>query len=62
MILETVGDKWTYLQNHKFGGSAQPFYVPVDNNADPLCGSYSFNLDVDEYIKFLEKGLKKYNE
>ena len=62
VLLETVGDKWTYLQNHKFGGSAQPFYVPIDNDANPLCGSYSFNLDVEEYVKFLEKGLDRYNK
>ena len=25
--LRTVGDKWSYLQRHKFGANAQPFYV-----------------------------------
>ena len=62
VLLETVGDKWTYLQNHKFGGSAQPFYVPIDGDGNPLCGSYSFNLDVDAYVEFLEKGLNRYNK
>ena len=62
VLLETVGDKWTYLQGHRFGANAQPFYVPVDNDGNPLCGSYSFNLDVNAYIDFLNKGIKKYNE
>lgn len=62
ILLETVGDKWTYLQNHKFGGSAQPFYVPVDHNADPLCGSYSFDLDVEKYVKFLNHGIDKFEK
>ena len=62
VLLETVGDKWTYLQGHRFGANAQPFYVPVDNDGNPLCGSYSFNLDVNSYIDFLNKGIKKYNE
>ena len=62
VLLETVGDKWTYLQNHKFGGSAQPFYVPIDNDGNPLCGSHSFNLNVDDYVEFLEKGLDRYNK
>ena len=62
VMLETVGDKWTYLQSHRFGANAQPFYVPVDGNGNPLCGSYSFNLDVDAYIDFLEKGLKKFDK
>ena len=62
VLLETVGDKWTYLQGHRFGANAQPFYVPVDNDGNPLCSSYSFNLDVNAYIDFLNKGIKKYNE
>lgn len=62
VMLETVGDKWTYLQGHRFGANAQPFYVLVDGEGEPLCGSYSFNLDVDAYIDFLEKGLKKFDK
>ena len=62
VLLETVGDKWTYLQGHRFGANAQPFYVPVDADGNPLCGSYSFNLDVDAYIDFLNKGIKKFND
>lgn len=62
ILLETVGDKWTYLQNHKFGGSAQPFYVPVDLNAEPLCGSYSFDLDVEKYVKFLNQGISRFEK
>ena len=62
VMLETVGDKWTYLQGHRFGANAQPFYVLVDSDGNPLCGSYSFNLDVDAYIDFLEKGLKKFDK
>ena len=62
VMLETVGDKWTYLQSHRFGANAQPFYVLVDADGNPLCGSYSFNLDVDAYIDFLEKGLRKFDK
>ncbi|MCH5327753.1 MAG: thioredoxin family protein, partial [Coprobacter sp.] len=27
MTLRTYGDKWSYLQRHKFGANAQPYYV-----------------------------------
>ena len=60
--LRTVGDKWSYLQRYKFGANAQPFYVPVDNDGNPLAGSYSFDLDVDSYIKFLNQGLDNYKK
>ena len=58
--ITTVGEKWTYLQNHKFGGSAQPFYVLVDAHGDPLTTSYSYNTDIDAYIRFLEKGIDNF--
>ena len=60
--ISTVGEMWTYLQNSKFGGSAQPFYVLVDAHGDPLAESYSYKTDVDAYIRFLEKGISNYNE
>lgn len=60
--LRTVGDKWSYLQRYKFGANAQPFYVPVDNEGNPLNGSYSYDTNVDSYIKFLEGGLDNYKK
>ena len=62
MWITTVGEKWTYLQNYKFGGSAQPFYVIVDAHGDPLASPYSYNPDVDAYIRFLDNGLDSYKE
>jgi thiol:disulfide interchange protein DsbD len=56
--LRTVGDKWSYLQRYKFGANAQPFYVLVDADGQPLTGSYAYNEDVDAYVKFLQKGLE----
>lgn len=60
--LRTIGDKWSYLQRVKFGANTQPFYVPVDNNGNPLNGSYSYDKNVDGYIKFLEGGLDNYKK
>lgn len=60
--LRTVGDKWSYLQSHKFGANAQPFYVPLDNEGNPLNGSYSYKEDVPAYLDFLDKGLERYRK
>lgn len=60
--LRTVGDKWSYLQSHKFGANTQPFYVPVDNDGNPLAGSYSYKEDVSAFLSFLNKGLEKYKK
>lgn len=58
--LRTIGDKWSYLQSSKFGANAQPFYVAVDNQGNPLTGSYSYKEDIPAYLEFLDKGLENY--
>jgi len=58
--LKTVGDQWSYLQRHKFGANAQPFYVLLDNDGMPLAPSYAYDKQVDKYIQFLQKGLANY--
>jgi thiol:disulfide interchange protein DsbD len=60
--LRTVGAKWSYLQSHKFGANAQPFYVLLDNEGHPLTGSRAYDEDIDQYLEFLKKGLNKYKQ
>ncbi|MBR5593960.1 MAG: thioredoxin family protein [Bacteroidaceae bacterium] len=55
-----VGEKWSYLQQHKFGELSQPFYVLVDSNGQPLNGSFAFKKDVGDFVDFLKEGLKNY--
>ncbi len=58
--LRTLGDKWSYLQRHKFGANAQPFYVLLNADGVPIGPSYAYNEDVDRYIQFLENGLTRF--
>ena len=51
--IKTIGDKWSYLQRHKFGANAQPFYVILDNQGMPLNKSYSFDESPDNFLKWL---------
>ena len=60
--LKTIGDKWSYLQRSKFGANAQPFYILLNAEGEPLGPSYAFNESVPDYIKFLENGLKVFKE
>ena len=60
--LRTVGDKWSYLQRHKFGSNTQPMYILLDNEGMPLTGSRSYDEDINEYIDFLNTGLDNYNK
>lgn len=60
--LKTIGDKWSYLQRVKFGTNTQPFYVPLDNVGNPLSQPYSYNEDIDKYVRFLEKAITTYRK
>ena len=62
-ILRTVGAKWSYLQSHRFGANAQPFYVMVDPaTGKPLAGSRAYDEDIQAYIDFLNQGLANYKK
>ena len=60
--LKTIGDKWSYLQRSKFGSNAQPFYILLNDEGQPLGPSYAFNEDVTKYIQFLQNGLKEFKK
>ena len=59
--LRTVGAKWSWLQSTKFGANAQPFYVVLDNDGQPLSGSRAYDEDITGYVNFLKKGLDNYH-
>ena len=60
--LKTIGDKWSYLQRSKYGSNAQPFYILLNDEGQPLGPSYAFNEDVSKYIQFLQNGLKEFKK
>ena len=61
--LRTVGAKWSYLQSHKFGANAQPYYIILDPvTAQPLSGSRAYDEDISAYLDFLNDGLKRFRE
>lgn len=60
--LKTIGDKWSYLQRHKFGTNSQPYYVLLNHDGKPIGPSYAYNEDIEEYVKFLNIGLSNYKK
>lgn len=60
--LKTVGDKWSYLQRHKFGTNSQPYYVLLDADGKAIGSSYAYDENVDKYIEFLKKGLDNFKK
>ena len=53
--IETIGDKWSYLQRSKFGANAQPFYVMLDNAGMPLNKPFTFDQNPAHFVNWLKK-------
>jgi thiol:disulfide interchange protein DsbD len=54
--VSSIGQKWSDFQASKFGTNSQPYYVIADHTGTVLVAPQAFNLDVNNYIKFLESG------
>jgi thiol:disulfide interchange protein len=60
--LKTVGDKWSYLQRHKFGAQSQPYYVILDHSGKPVAPAHAYDENIASYVNFLETGLKNFKK
>ncbi|MDE6134104.1 MAG: thioredoxin family protein, partial [Muribaculaceae bacterium] len=58
--LTTVGDRWSYLQRHKFGTNQQPYYILLDNQGKPLGSPRAYDENVGAFVGWLEKGVEAY--
>ena len=58
--LETVGDKWSYLQRYKFAANSQPYYVMLDNAGAPLAAPYYYDENVEKFGEWLGAGIQNY--
>lgn len=59
--IQTIGNKWSYLQTSKFISNSQPFYVLLDpDTEEPLVTPQGADYDAASYLKYLDSGLKVY--
>ncbi len=58
--ISTVGDRWSYLQRHKFGINSQPYYVLLDNQGRPLAPARAYDENVDDFLDWLNRGAEAY--
>lgn len=54
--VKTVGQKWSDFQAVTFGTNSQPYYVIVDAEGKTLTDPTAFDLDIQHYLSFLDKG------
>lgn len=62
IVLNTVGDKWSYLQRHKFGANSQPYYIVLNHSGEAMTTPYFYDENVEQFVTWLETGIKNYNE
>ncbi len=62
IVLETVGDQWSYLQRSKFGANSQPYYIMLNNDGQALSEPVYYDENLTKFVTWLENGLKTYAE
>lgn len=60
LTLETIGDKWSYLQRSKFSANSQPYYIMLDNDGEALAPPTYYDENVTKFVEWLNSGLKAY--
>lgn len=58
--LETVGEKWSYLQRYKFQSNSQPYYIILDNEGGALTAPAYYDENVTKFVEWLNSGMKAY--
>ncbi|WP_439880354.1 cytochrome c biogenesis protein CcdA [Pontibacter sp. MBLB2868] len=56
----TIGKKYADYQITKFNVNAQPYYVLMDENENVLVKPIAYDLNVNNFVKFLDAGVASY--
>jgi thiol:disulfide interchange protein DsbD len=60
--IRTVGNKWSDFQISRFQRNSQPHYVILGHDEEKLVEDRGYNTDVEDYIGWLQRGLKAFEE
>ena len=61
-VKKTVGKKYADFQISRFNVNAQPYYVLMDTEGEVLIEPRAYDLDVDEFVEYLESGLQEFKK
>ncbi|MDP4185603.1 MAG: thioredoxin family protein, partial [Bacteroidota bacterium] len=59
-IKKTLGKKYADFQTSRFGVNSQPYYVLLDYDQSQLVPAKTYDLNPDNFIDFLNKGLEAF--
>jgi thiol:disulfide interchange protein DsbD len=61
-VKKTLGKKYADFQISRYGVNAQPYYVLLDGKEQLLVQPKAYDLDVDNFIKFLDDAVAEFNK
>jgi thiol:disulfide interchange protein DsbD len=61
-VLKTLGKINSYYALKTYGVNAQPYYVLQGKDGKPLIEPRGYNLDVDAFVDFLQRGVEAYKK
>jgi thiol:disulfide interchange protein len=60
-VKKTIGKQNFDFQITQFNGNAQPYYVLLDNDEQPLIRPKSYDAEITNFIQFLDKGVEEFS-
>jgi thiol:disulfide interchange protein len=60
--LTDIGDKFKYMEESIYKQSTQPLYILVDGNEKQLNQMRGYNSSIEEYVKWLDEGVRNYKK
>lgn len=60
--IRTVGDKWATFQTLNFKNNSQPYYALLDADMNLLNKTTAYTPDTNEYLNWLQTGLKNFKK
>ena len=59
-VKKTIGKQNADFQITRYKNNAQPFYVILDQDEQLLARPLAYNLDIDNFVKFIDKAKEEY--
>ncbi|MCD4832225.1 MAG: thioredoxin family protein [Bacteroidales bacterium] len=61
-VKKTLGKKYADFQITKYSINSQPYYVLIDTNGETLVEPKGYDLNIDNFIKFLDLGVEEFKK
>lgn len=61
-VLKGLGKINAYFAHKTFNINSQPYYLILDRDGKPLLPGRGYNLNVNDFVRFLQEGIQQYQE